>query len=106
MADDLQSQGSPLDQPPSQWGSPPPPPPPPRAREEPQPLAVPEPRPDARIPGVEGQAIAWDRSAKNPELWTIKRSTSQVLTFKVPHQAISDPTTPQWKVVGPGDFEQ
>ncbi|GHJ37004.1 hypothetical protein [Streptomyces sp. TS71-3] len=58
------------------------------------------------LPNVEGQAIAWDRSTKDPELWTIKRSTKQVLTFKAPYKSISDPTGRQWKVVGPGDFQQ
>lgn len=50
MADDLQAQGSSLDQPPHQWGSPPPPPPPPpRQRDEP-PAAAQEPVADAGIP--------------------------------------------------------
>lgn len=59
------------------------------------------------LPDVEGQAIAWDRStAKHPTLWTIKRSTKQVLTFNAPYASISDPKTPQWKVVGPGNFQR
>jgi hypothetical protein len=58
------------------------------------------------LPNVEGQAIAWDRSTtKQPTLWTIKRSTKQVLTFNAPYSSISDPKTPQWKVVGPGNFQ-
>ncbi|MDX3094999.1 hypothetical protein PV417_10660 [Streptomyces sp. ME19-03-3] len=58
------------------------------------------------LPDVEGQAIAWDRSAKKPELWTIKRSTKQVLVFKAPYASVADPHTQQWKVVGPGHFVQ
>ncbi|MEU8835771.1 hypothetical protein [Streptomyces sp900116325] len=59
-----------------------------------------------KIPNVEGQAIAWDRSTRSPELWTIKRSTDQVLVFKAPYTSIQDPHTQQWKVVGPGHFVQ
>jgi hypothetical protein len=58
------------------------------------------------LPGVEGQAIAWDRSGAAPTLWAIKRSTSQVLSFTVPYRSISDPTTEHWQVLGPGHFEQ
>ncbi|GHH87676.1 hypothetical protein GCM10018793_64500 [Streptomyces sulfonofaciens] len=58
------------------------------------------------LPGVEGQAIAWDRSTRTPELWTIKRSTKQVLTFRAPYGAIKDPAAAQWKVVGPGHFQK
>ncbi|MGW1530388.1 hypothetical protein [Streptomyces sp. NPDC002159] len=58
------------------------------------------------LPGVEGQAIAWDRSTRTPRLWTIKRSTSQVLVLDAPYRAIDDPDTRQWKVVGPDHFVQ
>ncbi|MFF3945710.1 hypothetical protein ACFYYN_12890 [Streptomyces sp. NPDC001902] len=57
-----------------------------------------------KLPDVEGQAIAWDRSGRTPELWTIKRSTEQVLVFQAPYTSIEDPHTRQWKVVGPGHF--
>lgn len=59
-----------------------------------------------KLPGVEGQAIAWDRSAKKPTLWAIKRSTSQALSFDVPVASISDPSTENWRILGPGHFEQ
>ncbi|KIF72285.1 hypothetical protein HY68_18970 [Streptomyces sp. AcH 505] len=57
------------------------------------------------LPDVEGQAIAWDRSAKKPTLWAIKRTTKQVLDFNVPYSAVKTPDTKQWKVVGPGHFQ-
>jgi hypothetical protein len=53
LADDQQAQGSSLDQPPHQWGSPPPPPPPPPRQPEEPPAAAQEPVADARIPGTE-----------------------------------------------------
>ncbi|MEU4091747.1 hypothetical protein [Streptomyces sp. NPDC026673] len=59
-----------------------------------------------KLPDVEGQAIAWDRSTRTPELWTIKRSTEEVLVFKAPYASIKDPHAQQWKVVGPGHFVQ
>ncbi|MEQ7126095.1 hypothetical protein ABN034_16395 [Actinopolymorpha sp. B11F2] len=58
------------------------------------------------LPEVEGQGIAWDRSGDKPRLWTIRRSTSQVLTFTVPYGSISDPTTAPWQVLGPGEFRE
>jgi len=59
------------------------------------------------LPSVEGQGIAWDRSGDRPTLWTIKRSTSQALTFTVPFGSISDPdTSSDWQVLGPGEFQQ
>jgi len=58
------------------------------------------------LPNVEGQGIAWDRSTRQPTLWTIKRSTSQVLTFSAPVSSITDPTKAQWQVFGPGHFQQ
>lgn len=59
-----------------------------------------------RLPSVEGQAIAWDRSSKKPTLWAIKRSTSQALSFTIPYTSISDPQSPPWNVLGPGQFQQ
>ena len=58
------------------------------------------------LPDVEGQGIAWDRSGDKPTLWTIKRSTSQALTFTVPFGSISDPDSSDWQVLGPGEFQQ
>jgi hypothetical protein len=58
-----------------------------------------------RLPGVEGQGIAWDLSGPRPTLWAIKRSTRQVLEFAVPYREIVEPRTDDWQVNGPGDFE-
>jgi hypothetical protein len=58
------------------------------------------------LPEVEGQGIAWDRSRGKPRLWTIRRSTSQVLTFTVPYASINDPTGNPWQVLGPGEFRR
>jgi hypothetical protein len=44
-----------------------------------------------RLPGVEGQGIAWDLSGPRPTLWAIKRSTKQVLQFDVPFRSIATP---------------
>jgi hypothetical protein len=41
-----------------------------------------------KLPGVEGQGIAWDLTSRHPTLWTIKRSTKQVLQFDAPWQQI------------------
>ncbi|WP_329140329.1 VirK family protein [Streptomyces sp. NBC_01476] len=60
-----------------------------------------------RLPQVEGQAIAWDRSrGADPTLWAIKRSTSQVLTFTVPYRSIKEPHTSSFHVYGPGQIQQ
>ncbi|MEX0964432.1 MAG: hypothetical protein WDZ52_10395 [Pseudohongiellaceae bacterium] len=37
-----------------------------------------------RIPGLNGQGIAWDRTASGNYLWAILRSTRQVLQIEVP----------------------
>jgi hypothetical protein len=58
------------------------------------------------LPNVEGQGIAWDRSGRQPTLWTIKRSTRQALSFSVPYRSIANPTTSNWQVLGPGQFQQ
>jgi hypothetical protein len=58
------------------------------------------------LPNVEGQGIAWERSGKQPTLWTIKRSTRQALSFTVPYRSISDPKTSYWRVLGPGQFQR
>jgi hypothetical protein len=39
-----------------------------------------------KLPGVEGQGIAWDLTDRHPTLWAIKRSTKQVLQFDVPYR--------------------
>ncbi len=60
-----------------------------------------------KLPAVEGQAIAWDRTrGVTPTLWAIKRSTSQVLSFTVPYRSISEPHTTSFHVYGPGQFQQ
>ncbi|MGI5214497.1 hypothetical protein [Plantactinospora sp. CA-290183] len=58
------------------------------------------------LPGVEGQGIAWEHAGNRSTLWTIKRSTKQAFSFTVPYRAISDPSTPTWRVLGPGQFQQ
>ena len=58
------------------------------------------------LPTVEGQGIAWDRSARTPTLWTIRRTTKQALSFNVPYASITDPQDSHWQVLGPGHFEQ
>jgi hypothetical protein len=57
------------------------------------------------LPGVEGQGIAWDVSGHQPTLWTIKRSTKQVLQFSVPYRDIDEPPANDWHINGPGHFE-
>jgi hypothetical protein len=58
-----------------------------------------------RLPGVEGQGIAWDLSGPRPTLWAIKRSTKQVLQFEVPYRDIAEPAPEDWKINGPGHFQ-
>jgi hypothetical protein len=57
------------------------------------------------LPGVEGQGISWDLSGRQPTLWTIKRSTKQVLQFAVPYRQIAEPADDDWHINGPGHFE-
>jgi hypothetical protein len=58
-----------------------------------------------KLPGVEGQGIAWDLTSKDPTLWAIKRSTKQVLQFSVPWQQIQEQPADDGRVNGPGQFE-
>jgi hypothetical protein len=58
-----------------------------------------------RLPGVEGQGIAWDLSGPRPTLWAIKRSTKQVLQFEVPYRDIAEPPADDWQINTPGRFE-
>jgi hypothetical protein len=58
-----------------------------------------------RLPGVEGQGIAWDLSGRRPTLWAIKRSTKQVLQFEAPYRDIVEPPGDGWQVNGPGEFQ-
>jgi hypothetical protein len=58
-----------------------------------------------RLPGVEGQGIAWDLGGQRPTLWAIKRSTKQVLQFDVPYREIAAPPADDWQINGPGHFE-
>ncbi len=37
---------------------------------------------------------------------TIKRSTSQALSFTIPYRSIGDRPAPNWQVLGPGHFQQ
>lgn len=59
-----------------------------------------------RLPGVEGQGLAWELTTRHPTLWAIKRSTKQVLQFEVPYREISEPAADDWHVNGPGRFER
>jgi hypothetical protein len=58
-----------------------------------------------RLPGVEGQGIAWDLNSRRPTLWAIKRSTRQVLQFEVPYREIVEPEADDWRINRPGQFE-
>src|ERR687895_520979 len=58
-----------------------------------------------KLPGVEGQGLAWDLTSKNATLWTIKRSTKQVLQFDVPWRQIEAQPADNGQVNGPGQFE-
>jgi hypothetical protein len=75
-------------------------------------MNVPEAGPDlqwvatVKLPNVEGQGIAWDRSTSKPTLWAIKRSTSQALSFTVPYRSVTDPKTSSFQVFGPGHFQR
>ena len=57
-----------------------------------------------RLPGVEGQGIAWDLTGPRPTLWAIKRSTKQVLQFDVPYRSIATPPADDWQINGPAHF--
>jgi hypothetical protein len=58
-----------------------------------------------RLPGVEGQGIAWDLASNDPTLWAIKRSIKQVLQFDVPWQKIEAQPAEDGRVNGPGQLE-
>jgi hypothetical protein len=58
------------------------------------------------LPGVEGQGIAWDLRGREPSLWAIKRSTSQVLRFAVLWRRVQDDRRPIGTVNGPGSFQR
>ena len=72
----------------------------PRARSELRWIAT------VRLPGVEGQGVAWDHTVGRPTLWAIKRSTKQVLQFAVPYRDIAEPPADDWQINGPGQFEE
>jgi hypothetical protein len=59
-----------------------------------------------RLPGLEGQGIAWDRTSGRPTLWAIKRSTKQVLQFAVPYREIAEPPADDWHINRSGDFDE
>jgi hypothetical protein len=59
-----------------------------------------------RLPGVEGQGIAWDLTDRHPTLWAIKRSTKQVLQFDAPYRDIAEPHTADWQINHPGHFDE
>jgi hypothetical protein len=53
---------------------------------------------------------SWDPDGRlwltgpRPTLWTIKRSTKQVLELSVPYRQIADPPANDWHTNGPGHF--
>jgi len=59
-----------------------------------------------RLPGIEGQGIAWDNARSKSTLWGISRENSKVINYSIPFRSISDPETLYWEVLGPGEFEQ
>ncbi len=58
-----------------------------------------------KLPGVEGQGIAWDLTGREPTMWAIKRSTKQVLQFDVPWREIVPQPADAGRVNRPGAFE-
>lgn len=58
-----------------------------------------------KLPGVEGQGIAWDLRSNEPALWAIKRTTKQVLQFDVPWQEIQPQSAEAGRVNGPGELK-
>jgi len=58
------------------------------------------------LPGIQGQGIAWEDQGRRSTLWGISRAGRQAVQFDVPFGDIQSPSAPQWKVVGPGQFEQ
>jgi hypothetical protein len=59
-----------------------------------------------KLPGVEGQGIAWDLTGGKPTLWAIKRSTKQVLQFDIPWRSIAEPPQDDWHINRPGQFQK
>jgi hypothetical protein len=58
-----------------------------------------------RLPGVEGQGIAWDLSGRRPTLWAITRSTKQAVQLEVPYGDIVEPPDDDWQINGPGQLQ-
>ena len=57
-----------------------------------------------QLPDIEGQGIAWDRSAGEPHLWGITADSRHVVEMKLPLQPGRPGNLPVGKVVGPGQF--
>lgn len=54
--------------------------------------------------GIEGQGIAWDdMGSRSTTLWAIGRDNSEVISYAIPIDEITDPQ-PSWDVLGPGQF--
>jgi hypothetical protein len=59
-----------------------------------------------RLPGIEGQGIAWDRAGSRSTLWGISRENARVVRFSLPWKDIPDTERTYWDVLGPGEFQQ
>jgi hypothetical protein len=59
-----------------------------------------------RLPGIEGQGIAWDDDGPLSTLWGISREHSQAVQFSVPVDDVVDPDVTPWDVLGPGEFQR
>ncbi|WP_203433256.1 hypothetical protein [Jiangella asiatica] len=58
------------------------------------------------LPGIEGQGIAWDDAGRNSTLWGISRRNADVVSFGIPVGDIEEPAGEQWRVNGPGEFDE
>ncbi|WP_199521294.1 hypothetical protein [Jiangella anatolica] len=58
------------------------------------------------LPGIQGQGIAWDDARQNSTLWGISRSSSEVLSYRIPVGDIVESDEDPWQVNGPGEFEE
>lgn len=58
------------------------------------------------LPGIQGQGIAWDDARQNSTLWGISRSSSEVLSYRIPVNDIEENDDDPWQVNGPGEFQE
>lgn len=59
-----------------------------------------------KLPGIQGQGIAWDDARQNSTLWGISRNSSEVLSYRIPVNDIDESTDEPWQVNGPGEFQE